>query len=281
MPTYHKVKRIGYRYKNKTEYIWVVGNTKNPKLLLVPGLTGVHSNLIEFSYKLRSNFFLIFPDMPGWGESPRFDARLTLTNYARYLDRLLRFLNMESINVWGHCMGAALAIEFTYLYPYRVRKLILVSPPYEEGQLGFPMMKHMSDIGARSPHIFHPIFCFWENRYLNFFLGFFVLKFRSFRKILRWSIWKLKFQKKQDNEAFDETWVSLMHFNYKKIKDIRAPIHLIFGTEDFLISKKQARKLHDMIPPATLDFIPHGGHVTPVETPDTLASLTYKYLADR
>ncbi len=278
MPVYHTIKRIGYRYKRRTEYIWVVGDTKKPKLLLIPGLTGIHSNLLEFSYKLRNDYFLIFPDLPGWGDSPRFDAKLTLTNYARYLDDLLGFLGLESVNLWGHCMGAALAIEFTYLYPRRVKKLILVSPPYEEGQMGFHLMRHMSDIGIRSPHIFHPIFYFWKNRYLNFFLGFFIMKFRSFRRKTKWLIRKLLLQKTQDEQAFDETWVNLMHFNYRKIRDIKVPIHLIFGAQDLLISNDQARKLHSMVSQATLDFIEKGGHVTPVETPDTLAHLTYKYL---
>lgn len=278
MTIFHKATKQSYNYKGKTEYYWVLGDRKNPPVLILPGLSGTHSDLLEFSRNLRDDFFLILPDFPGWGDSPRLDTTLTLTHYAQYLKSLLESIRINRISIFGHCMGSTLAVEFTHLYPNQVKKLILVSLPFEDGRKSYTVIKYLTDVGSRTPHFLHPLFYFWENKYLNFLTGFFVMQFKSFHKKIRFNFRTFKKQNNQDWTDFDEIWANLIHFNYKKIREIRSPIHMISGAKDLIISKSQVLKLHTMVPEATLDFIEDAGHVAPVETPDTLANLTKKYL---
>lgn len=278
MPSYPKATKQSYQYQGKTEYYWLLGDIKNPPVLLLPGLTGYHSNLLEFARNLKDDFFLILPDLPGWGDSPRLDRTLTLTNYAHYLHSLLEDMKIGELSIFGHCMGASLTIEFAHLYPDKTKKLILLSVPYEEGRKSFAVIKYLTDKGKRSPHFLHPIYYFWENRYLDLITGLVVAQFKSFRKRIRWVLNGFREKKYQDWNIFDETWSSLLHFNYKKIRDIKAPIHFLAGEKDLLIEKNHTLQLQAMVPHASLEFMKEAGHMAPVETPDTLARLVKKYL---
>lgn len=276
-----RITKKSFRFKNKTYYYWISGKRTSPPLLMIPGLTGTHGNLLEVSYSLRKDNYLIIPDLPGWGQSPRPQEALTIEYYARFFHALREHLKIEKINIFSHCMGTAIAVEFACMNPESVKRLIMVSMPYEEGSWGYLTLKYFSKWGEKVPRSLRPLFYIWRNKYINFVTGFYILKFRSLKKKMRMLIDIFKEQSKLDNQSFVESWLSLLDFDYLKLNNIRInfPIHLIFGSQDVLIPKSQAYKLHKLLNhESTLDFIPEAGHLPPIETPNRLAHLAVKYL---
>lgn len=276
-----RITKKSFRFENKTYFYWVAGKSSSPPLLMIPGLTGTHGNLLEVSYSLRKDNYLIMPDLPGWGQSPRPQEALTIEYYARFFQALRKHLKFERVNIFSHCMGTAIAIEFAYLNPQSVNSLIMVSAPYEEDSWGYHILKSVSKLGEKVPRSLRPLFYIWRNKYINFITGFYILKFRSFKKKMRMLIDIFKEQAKLDNQSFVESWLSLLDFDYLKLNSIKVdfPIHLIFGSQDVLIPEHQGSKFHKLISQkSTLDFISQAGHLPPIETPGILGSLVLRYL---
>ena len=135
---------------------------------MIPGLTGTHGNLLEISYPLRKDNYLIMPDLPGWGLSPRPQEALTIEYYARFFQALRNYLELDKLNIFSHCMGTAVAIEFARMNPESVKRLIMVSTPYEEGSWGYSILKLLSKWGEKVPRPLRPLFYIWRNKYINF-----------------------------------------------------------------------------------------------------------------
>lgn len=258
------------------DYFWLCGDEKNPPLLFLPGYTGTHKDLVEMAESLKKNYFVLIPDLPGWGDSQPLYQRLTLEAYSDYLDKLIKFVGMKNIIVCGHCMGATLGIELAYKYPDKVKELFLISTPYIHNTLSEALFLHLADLSERSPRPLKSFFFLWRARVFSVPLSFFILKFHSLRKLLRITFKTAFSQSRQDEKAVEENWISLIHFDYKKIAHLAMPVNLIYGEEDLIIGKKQAYKLHELIPDSKLYFIPHSGHLPPVETPKALASYIAK-----
>ncbi len=73
------------------------------------------------------NFYAI--DLPGHGITPCDNsAELKITYYAQYIDQFIIDHKLENIVLIGHGMGALASIMVRYLSPYKIDKLILISP---------------------------------------------------------------------------------------------------------------------------------------------------------
>jgi pimeloyl-ACP methyl ester carboxylesterase len=258
-------------------YCWTLGDRKNPALLLLAGYTATHEDVWEVAELLKEKYFVIAPDLPGWGKSPRFSEKLTIHNYALYLKSLLDYLNISKVTLCGHCMGAIVAIEFAYLYPEATEKLILVSTPYLVGTLGQDLLIHLTDLSQRSPKRFRKLFFLWRSRLFATPFGFYYVRTRNFRKKMQLIYYTYKFQPLQSEDSVEENFLSIIHYDYSKIQKIKAPIHLIQGDEDIIIGKRQFMKLCGLVPSASVDFLAHTGHLPPAEDPQALVRAIFKY----
>ncbi|MGH7246224.1 MAG: alpha/beta fold hydrolase [Candidatus Levyibacteriota bacterium] len=260
-----------------TDYYWVLGDRKNPAFLFIPGYTGTHGDLLAVADELTKKYFVIIPDLPGWGKSPRFAKTLSIHNYATYLKSLLQKEGVSRLTVCGHCMGATLAIEFTYLYQDMVKELFLFSTPYLEGTLSHRMFLHLADWTEKSPKSFREVFFFWRMRIFTVPLDFYFLKMRSFRKKVKLALRHLLTQPQQPEDSVEEAWISLVRYDYEKVKKITIPVHIIHGFKDPMVSAKQAEAFHNLLPSATFDLLLQSGHCPPLETPKTMATAILKY----
>jgi pimeloyl-ACP methyl ester carboxylesterase len=278
MSLFHEMTRQEVELEGRKYPYWVKGDSKNPPLVLLYGFTGVAKDFIELSELLKDKYFIIIPEYPGWNGSPRFEDVLTIHNYAKFVKKLLTKIGYQQVNVFGHCLGAVVAIEFTYLYPETVSRLILVSTPYLSGSKAEKFQKFVMSLAERSPKSLRPVFFFWRSRVFAVPLDFFAIKVKNRRKKLariKEHIFKQSFE---PEDAVEENWISFVDFDFRKVKQINVPVYLIHGGEDIMIGPAQSMKLKRLFPKASLNIISQAGHVPPVETPKELAQLTHKYL---
>lgn len=260
-------------------YYWVMGNKKNPPVLIIPGFTGTHTDLLGLARELENDYFVIVPDMPGWGESEALPEKLTMDSYALYLHQLLTSLGIEKISVVGHCMGAVVAIQFAYRYKDTATNLILISTPYLKGTWSLPLFLHLGILTEHSPKSIQPLFFLWRSVAFNIPYSFYTIQSKSFKKRIRLIGRMIKQQPHQNEKAVEENWISMMRFNYNIVKKITCSIHLLHGENDHMVTVKQALRFAQIIPDASLEFIPFAGHVPPIESVHTLGKLVKKNLA--
>jgi pimeloyl-ACP methyl ester carboxylesterase len=66
-------------------------------------------------------------DLPGFGNSPMPVQEISISGYARLLDRLFEKLGIDAAVVVGNSMGGFVAAELAIAFPQRVERLVLVS----------------------------------------------------------------------------------------------------------------------------------------------------------
>ncbi|HTA12430.1 MAG TPA: alpha/beta hydrolase, partial [Solirubrobacteraceae bacterium] len=64
---------------------------------------------------------------PGFGHSPMPAAEITISGYARLLDRIMDQLGIDAAGIVGNSMGGFIAAELAIAFPARVERLVLVS----------------------------------------------------------------------------------------------------------------------------------------------------------
>lgn len=272
MPQKHE-----FSLNNETFYFWTEGSEKNPPLVLLPGFTGTHDDLLDFARQFKENYFVIVPNLPGWG-NPKGTYHLTIDGYTTFLHDLLKSLTLKGkILLAGHCMGSTIAVLFASRYPHEVEKLFLIGPSYLGHTFSSNMFVHLAQASMKVPKFLRPLFFFFRSRIFAIPLGFFVVQTKSLRKKLKIIFTNTVKQQFQDEESVEKNWNSLVLFDYRKLGKLSVPVHILHGEKDILIPPQQIRELLAYCPNATFDIIPHAGHMPPVETPEALAHLMEKY----
>jgi pimeloyl-ACP methyl ester carboxylesterase len=103
-----------------------------PPLLLIHGYLSSRLAWTEVLPLLASEFRVIVPDLPGFGESekpPPARYAYTFDAFAESLMDLIAGLGLGRVSVCGHSMGGAVALTLAANHPDVVDRLVLVSPP--------------------------------------------------------------------------------------------------------------------------------------------------------
>jgi pimeloyl-ACP methyl ester carboxylesterase len=96
-------------------------------LVFVHGLSGCWANWLEQLPVLAAGHRVITLDLPGFGYSPMPAQPISISDYARLLDRLLGELAIDAAAVVGNSMGGFIAAELAIAFPQRVERLVLIS----------------------------------------------------------------------------------------------------------------------------------------------------------
>jgi pimeloyl-ACP methyl ester carboxylesterase len=103
------------------------GDTDAKPLVFVHGLSGSWPNWLEQLPAFAAEHRVITLDLPGFGHSPMPRETISMSGYARMLDRLLDQLGVDAAAVVGNSMGGFIGAELAISFPQRVERLVLVS----------------------------------------------------------------------------------------------------------------------------------------------------------
>jgi pimeloyl-ACP methyl ester carboxylesterase len=98
-----------------------------PAVLFIHGLLGSHRNWTHLIDELADGRRLIAPDLFGHGASAKPVGDYSLSSHAATLRDLLDLLGIDRVTLVGHSLGGGIAMQFGYLFPERVERLVLVS----------------------------------------------------------------------------------------------------------------------------------------------------------
>lgn len=100
---------------------------RGPVVLFIHGLLGSHRNWAHLIDRMDDNFRVIVPDLFGHGESAKPVGDYSLGSHAATMRDLLDRLGIERVTLVGHSLGGGIAMQFYYLFPARVERLVLVA----------------------------------------------------------------------------------------------------------------------------------------------------------
>jgi pimeloyl-ACP methyl ester carboxylesterase len=105
------------------------GDAESQPLVFVHGLSGCWANWLEQLPVLAAERRVVTLDLPGFGYSPMpaDGTEITISGYARLLDRLLGELGIDAAAVVGNSMGGFISAELAIAFPQRVERLVLIS----------------------------------------------------------------------------------------------------------------------------------------------------------
>jgi pimeloyl-ACP methyl ester carboxylesterase len=99
----------------------------NPALLFIHGLLGSRRSWRHLVGKLDRHHRVLAPDLFGHGASAKPIGDYSLGAHAATLRDLLDHLEVDKVTLIGHSLGGGIALQFCYLFPGRVERLVLVS----------------------------------------------------------------------------------------------------------------------------------------------------------
>jgi pimeloyl-ACP methyl ester carboxylesterase len=100
---------------------------EGPALVFVHGLSGSWPNWLEQLPAFAAERRVLALDLPGFGHSPMPREQISISGYARVLERLLDQLGVDAAALVGNSMGGFIAAELAIAFPQRVERLVLIS----------------------------------------------------------------------------------------------------------------------------------------------------------
>jgi pimeloyl-ACP methyl ester carboxylesterase len=108
------------------ELSYVAGG-EGPTLLLVHGIGGDWRTWEPVLDGLARHHQVVAVDLPGHGDSDKGAGDYSLGSLASALRDLCGALGIESATMVGHSLGGGVAMQFSYQFPERCERLVLVS----------------------------------------------------------------------------------------------------------------------------------------------------------
>ncbi len=192
-------------------------------------LHGIASSSVTFEYVVPlvvARHRAVSIDLLGFGSSPAPpDATFTIEEHVRALDRTLRRLRLKRFVLVGHSMGALIATRYAATHRARVTRLVLVSPPVylTPTEIGTPLDR------AAMGGYFRLYEFLRANKEFTIRAAAGLARLSPIKNLLdvsegNWNAFVLSLEKSIESQ----TTVS-------DLVQVRAPIHLVYGTLDPLL----------------------------------------------
>lgn len=256
-----------------------------PAVLLLHGLACDHTTWDPVIELLARRYTVIAPDLLGHGASDKPRADYTLGGYANGMRDLLTVLGIDKVTVVGHSFGGGVAMQFSYQFPERTERVMLVSAgglgrevtplikliqaPGWEGVMWFltrPGLRHVITGSMRAASGSHSkytrdlgeaaaIVDSWHDRRTRF----------AIRHLVRAVIdWKGQIVSMQDRAYLSEA----------------VPVAVVWGRDDQVIPVRHSNNIAALAPAARVEVLPKSGHFPHKDHPDRFVRLLDRFIKE-
>jgi len=236
------------------------GDSDKEKIILLHGLGNQSKTWEEQLNMLSKNYHVIAWDAPGYGGS--YDPYPWIHHFEEFskiLNQFCEALNFKKIFLVGHSMGAAIAIDFAYRFPEKVKKLIIADPTRggafkdeENNQKSLENRLYaINEEGSVK---------LAQDRTKNLFSD------NASRTLIAKSE---KIMQQVRPSGYSSVSYSLYNLNQKNIyPKIEVSTLIICGEEDKITPVAESDYIHQQIPYSKLSIIPKAGHLCFLEDPE-------------
>ncbi|MBT3586507.1 MAG: alpha/beta hydrolase [Halobacteriovoraceae bacterium] len=248
-----------------------LGDPKNPPLVFFHGFGDSKDGYLLSSFPLVKDYYLIVPDMPGFGENPEdSQAYYNMQHMVTLLGKFFESLQLDAFTLIGNSMGGAISMAFTLAYPTQVKKLVLLDSAgffyrdipsvFHEFAAG----KNIFDIETKEDYRNLLNRVFFKVPYIpkvvfNFLYHHINSKREWYGKMVGDLTNRLEsLEQKEEIELFT--------FN-NKVCEIRCPTLLLWGENDSLFPAEVAKRATPLFSEGQLGLLKKTGHAPQYEAP--------------
>jgi pimeloyl-ACP methyl ester carboxylesterase len=259
------------------------GDPSAETLLLIHGIAGSCNTFEPVLEDLAQGYQVIAPDLLGHGRSAKPRGDYSLGAHASGLRDLMEMLEIPSATLIGHSLGGGVAMQFSYQFPKRCERLVLVA----SGGLGpevtallraatlpgtdlflslatsqrakrlyrsalSPFSKLNSFLPSSAEHIFEHMACLEDQEARHAFI-------HTVRSVLD--------IKGQRIDARDRLYLAQA-----------LPILIVWGERDRFIPVKHGREAHEAMPGSRLEVFERAGHFPHRDEPERFTEVLLDFL---
>jgi pimeloyl-ACP methyl ester carboxylesterase len=242
-------------------------------LLMIQGMSGNHMHWGEpFLEQLERDFELVLYDHRGIGLSDRIDQPFTIVGLADDAAGLLDALGRDDVHVMGISMGGMVAQELALRHPGRVRTLVLgctMAGGAQSVRTGQEVVQRLGESWGSGDRE-RILRTGWEVNVSRAYAGAHPAMYDTFKQIALEIPAPLPLIMLQAQ--------AVMGFDAEdRLGEITAPTLVIHGTEDEMLSVRNAEVIAERIPGARLEILEGVAHLFFWEEPERSARLVSEF----
>ncbi len=262
----------------------VIDFGEGPPIVFIHGLAGCWQNWLEQLPALAASHRVVALDLPGFGASPMPREKITISSYARAVDRAMEALGLGAAAVVGNSMGGFVAAELAIAFPQRVERALLVSPagistfgnrfglrwaPWLR-RLQAPLALQMRWASANADLLMH------KPSLRQLILG----GVASYPGRLPAALVAEQLRG-AGKPGFVDAFEALLDYDFRdRLPEIVCPTLVVWGEDDQLVPVRDADVYTELIPNARKAIFKDTGHVAMLERPARFNALLEKFLSE-
>lgn len=261
-----------------------IDSGSGPVVLFIHGILGSQQQWSHLVDAMDDDHRVIAPDLFGHGESAKPLGDYSLSAHAAAMRDLLDHLGVDRVTLVGHSLGGGIAMQFFYLFPERVERLVLVS----SGGLGrevnlilrsatLPGAAQVLSVVASAPVL---------SRVEALGRGASKLGWKPGADVN--AIWQ-GFSSLGDREsrvAFLATTRAVIDIGGQSISAhdhlgdaLPIPAMIVWGTKDRMIPVEHARSVERELPDCRVELFEGAGHFPHLDDPERFARVLREFIA--
>ena len=263
-----------YRLENiqqKFAYLEGPVSAGQEHIIMLHGFGATKENWLRFSIPLFKQYHLIALDLLGHGENKRdFSQSYTVENQVAYVRQVALSLGLKKFHLVGNSMGGAISSLYSATFPEQVLSATLISPA---GVHDIP--SKMDELLAEGTN---PLIALNTDSFED--LLDFVMEQAPFipAAITHVEAEKAASRVEINQKIFKDLHSGLQKGLDTKLKNIKAPVLIIWGDHDRAINVANIDKYAALIPNAQKQVLKNIGHMAMIEVPEISANMMLDFL---
>ncbi|WP_309650397.1 alpha/beta fold hydrolase [Nocardioides sp.] len=261
-----------------------VDSGSGPVVLFIHGILGSQRQWAHLVDQMDEDHRVVVPDLFGHGESAKPLGDYSLSAHAATMRDLLDHLGIQKVTLVGHSLGGGIAMQFFYLFPERVERLVLVS----SGGLGrevnlilraatLPGAEQVLSVVASVPV---------TSRLRAVGRGAEKVGWRPGADV--GAIWRgfSSLSDRESRRAFLATTRAVIDLGGQSISAhdhlgdaLPVPVLIVWGTRDRMIPASHALSAQQLVPECQVELFEGAGHFPHLDDPDRFARVLRDFVA--
>jgi pimeloyl-ACP methyl ester carboxylesterase len=253
-------------------------------LVFIHGLSGCWANWLEQLPVLAREHRVLTLDLPGFGHSPMPREQITMSGYARMLDRLLGELQIDAATVVGNSMGGFIAAELAIAFPQRAERLVLISAAgvsttdHPGSMRALPVLRRVETVLAASAG--------WVASKSDTVARRARLREATLNVVVRHpsrlpAVLAAEQLRGAGRPGFIQALQAVLDYDIReRLTEIACPTLIVWGDSDRLIPVRDADVFAELIPNSRKAIFKDTGHMAMLERPAAFNALLEDFLAE-